>query len=545
MKFEEALSVAQADMLQGRVLKSSISSGLTDLVERLGTDWFSALLRPLLLTFPDNPIELQLHVAHREPMPIGSTALEVHPDEAVSLINISGDASLKTVRRLVSIPSADVLDEVSAFRFVNADGGLRRRIGDLYTFLYRKTPLALDLWRQSTNDRRGWDTSLDDEEKVDAPPKRFETTGESTPTAWFALHWLEAGGAESWAFESIRLAKDAGYEIVITVDQAAPQRMLSKALELSDHVYLGANALSLDDWKRFLPALVATHNFQLLHIHHSARAYEFLPVLKQLVPDVVVIDSTHIIEHRTGGFVRMSLLHSEFIDLHHLISPQLRDEYLLSNEIPPEKVLYAPLTQMEQQEINNDQIVLRDAGEPLRIGFLGRLAAQKRPFLFVELVRRLNKKYPGRFVFVMQGSGALVNFVDEQIKDFGLEDVIERREWGPVDEFFDSIDVLLVTSDNEGLTLTALEADAHQVLVASADVGSQITVVAPEVLFPRYPIGFLTAATTALSELAVNPDAYRHALEHQRDLHNRLRQLESASSYFTRFYAQQFSKVLP
>ena len=41
----------------------------------------------------------------------------------------------------------------------------------------------------------------------------------------------------------------------------------------------------------------------------------------------------------------------------------------------------------------------------------------------------------------------------------------------------DAADVLVITSDNEGVTLTSFEADAHDALVISADVGSQRSVV--------------------------------------------------------------------
>lgn len=174
---------------------------------------------------------------------------------------------------------------------------------------------------------------------------------------------------------------------------------------------------------------------------------------------------------------------------------------------------------------------------PLRIGFLGRLAPQKRPFLFVELARRLERSAPGRFRFVMQGSGALDDFVTENIARAGLTGNIERRAWGPAEELFKDIDVLAITSDNEGLTLTALEADRKGVVVLSADVGSQVTVVVPQLLAPPTPDAFLRHAVPALRRLADDPARFAELRRAQHELHDHIRAQESASDFMRRYYA--------
>ncbi len=132
----------------------------------------------------------------------------------------------------------------------------------------------------------------------------------------------------------------------------------------------------------------------------------------------------------------------------------------------------------------------------------------------------------------MQGSGVLGAITADQIRREGLDDVIVRRPWGPVGDFMEDVDVLIVSSDNEGLTLTSLEAEEHGVLVLSADVGSQRTVVAPSLLVPRAPRGFLKGAVDALIHLAREPRAFEQARREQTEgFIQALHEVEPASAY--------------
>ncbi|KAE8764547.1 glycosyltransferase [Georgenia thermotolerans] len=540
-------------------------------VQAVGTAWLVAAVRALEVAYPGRGYELTLKVDGNEPMPAG---VRLDPATAGALFAGQGGAGrlslsaphrhrgAKTtadpVSRVLQVPRAELLQAEGDLHFIAPTDPVRRLAGRLYSRLYRRAPVALDTWRQSRNNTAPAARSpmvpkaqaLRGARTAPATRGRAGTAGGTTrrPAVWVAMHWLESGGAESWAFRSAEIARDTGLEVVITVDRSAPQRALAKALAITPYVYLAANTLDEEDWGPFLHGLLAAHDVRHVHIHHSARAYGFLPELRHLAPRAAVMDSVHIVEHRTGGFVRQSLELSHLIDVHHVISPALRDLYLLDARVAPGKVAYRPLTDLAGVGAAADgaqggEPVLAEStarGEgPLRVGFLGRLAPQKRPFLFVELARRLHKAHPGSFSFLMQGSGALGGFVDEQIARAGLGGVIERREWGPAEQFFADVDVLVVSSDNEGLTLTTLEADQHDVLVLSADVGSQRSVIPPLMLVPRAPRGFLTGARRALERLAVDRGARARVRADQRRLLQGLCATEPAGQYLTTYYAPE------
>lgn len=531
----------------GRDVTVSLTPEGEQIWARLGDAWFAALIRAAHLAHPLRRVDLLLIPARGEPMSPPTEVLPGVPGNsftqlgALGVISLSGDEQQPSVGRRAQVPDVALFDGESSFAFVDGRHGLRRRIGQLYGEVYRRAPLALDLFKQVRNARRPWlkgthargAQALHPYLATHRPSPHQGRTG-----AWFALHWLESGGAESWAFESAQVAADLGYEVVITVDRCAPQRQLERALAITPHVYLAGNVLPWQDWSEFGVRLVEEHNIRLLHIHHSASAYQLLPLLRHTAPHLVVWDSTHLPEHRTGGFVRQSLEHSNLIDQHHVISPGLRDVYLLDAQIPAERVAYRPLIGLDGQDPGAQTGTPRQPGEPLRVGFLGRLAPQKRPFLFVDLVRRLHQADPSAFRFIMQGSGPLDDFVAQNIARARLQSVIERRDWGPVDAFLADVDVLVVCSDNEGLTLTALEAAQHGVLVLSADVGSQVTVVAPDLVMPASPVAFLRQSSAVLQRLAHDQGLVDRLLDEQRHLHDDLRAHEPATTFIRRRYAE-------
>ncbi|MCG7322051.1 glycosyltransferase [Arsenicicoccus bolidensis] len=546
----QAVQQQLADAFRDHRVQVTATDSGTEHLAALPDGWIAAAASALVLAHPTRRLELLVTKTTVEPMPEGGA---VHvglaggafvQDDGVARItlepsHVSDDVA---VGRHLWIPSRSLLVEDGAYTFFPLTSPVRKAIGTVYSTAYDRAPLALDTWRQWRNQRRSVakDPMVVKASGMAGAGDVRPTLGQGRPTVWVAMHWLEAGGAESWAFDAAEAARDAGFEVVITVDRSAPQRALARALAITPHVFLAANALANEDWGRFLRAVLARFDVVALHIHHSARLYAWLPELRHLRPEVVVLDSTHIVEHRSGGFVRQSVAYSHLIDQHHVISPELRDLYILDSHVRPDKVAYHPLTHGQKRIADHARVeAAGHPATPLRIGFLGRIAPQKRPFLFIEVVRRLTRgPRADRFAFVMQGSGPLEGMLDRQIARSGVGNRLERRAWGPAATLLADVDVLCVSSDNEGLTLTSLEADEAGVLVVSADVGSQRSLVAPEALLPATPHAFLRAATHLLDRLADEPGLFARLRAEQGELVASLRRERDAESYYTDFLTE-------
>lgn len=337
----------------------------------------------------------------------------------------------------------------------------------------------------------------------------------SPPAILFGLHWLQTGGAERWAIESIQLAKDAGFLPIVVTDQNSVHPWLVRP-ELEGCVVI---AMSFEGREPPVDAGLANailQNYDLrgVVIHHSYWLYRALPWIRRWRPEAPVIDSLHIVEYLGGGYPGIAVRFTDFVDVHHTISPEL-DRWLTEVQgIDPAKLRMAPLTGLTVDESHGFKP--RDPARPFTIAYVGRLSRQKRPDVFLLLVRHLARRgVPVRAI--LHGDGELSELVDALLDRFRLRETVEQRfEDTAVETTLAESDLLVVTSINEGLTLTTFEAIAAGVPVLSADVGSQRTVVRDGMLLPRPARDFVREAEVQISTLVVSESARERVWKAQR-----------------------------
>ena len=334
------------------------------------------------------------------------------------------------------------------------------------------------------------------------------------PAVLFGLHWLELGGAERWALDTIQMAADAGATPIVITDRESNNPWITKPELASALVVPLTHPMDPATEAAFLNGLLETFDIRGIHVHHNAWLYQRLPWLKAVRPDIPVIDSLHIREWRTGGFVDTAVRLSSAIDTHHVVSPALRDYMIGRQGLPAEKIKLATLANLTtDNSITMDRQFGIDG--PFTVVFVGRFAQQKRPYLFLRLAARLREHAPGKFRFVMHGDGELADEVHLLKARFGLDALQIRGPEIPVAHTLTEADVVVICSDNEGLTLTSFEATAAGVPVVSTDVGSQVSLTADGLLCPRHPYRFLDAATTKVIAMMTPPDQRKRWLDEQ------------------------------
>lgn len=104
--------------------------------------------------------------------------------------------------------------------------------------------------------------------------------------------------------------------------------------------------------------------------------------------------------------------------------------------------------------------------------WVGRLTAEKRPVLFVDLVSALVERHPSIRAAIL-GDGPLSTEVNDRIAHHGLEEVIDAPGW--VDDpipWFNSASVFVLTSERDALPLTLIEAMATGTVPVAPAVGN-------------------------------------------------------------------------
>lgn len=114
------------------------------------------------------------------------------------------------------------------------------------------------------------------------------------------------------------------------------------------------------------------------------------------------------------------------------------------------------------------------SSEPLfRLGMVGRLVPIKQPELFLEGVDRLRALMPARPVAaVIVGDGPARAALEQQVNRLGLAQVVAFHGWRfDLADVYRSVDVVCLTSRNEGTPLSIIEAMAAARPVVATDVG--------------------------------------------------------------------------
>lgn len=106
----------------------------------------------------------------------------------------------------------------------------------------------------------------------------------------------------------------------------------------------------------------------------------------------------------------------------------------------------------------------------LVVGFVGRLARVKQPERFVEMALLLSAEFPDAS-FVVAGDGDLLGRMRQVARPLGPRAVF--LGWrSDVQTVYAACDVVALTSDNEGMPVSLIEAAAAAVPVVATDVGS-------------------------------------------------------------------------
>ena len=113
--------------------------------------------------------------------------------------------------------------------------------------------------------------------------------------------------------------------------------------------------------------------------------------------------------------------------------------------------------------------------DQMLVGIVGRLTEIKNHRLFLQAAALLKKNTAVRVSFVIIGDGSLRNDLEEQTKSLGLsEDVLFLGTRNDPEDFYPTLDIVALTSLNEGTPLTLIEAMANARPVIATPVGGVV-----------------------------------------------------------------------
>ena len=158
----------------------------------------------------------------------------------------------------------------------------------------------------------------------------------------------------------------------------------------------------------------------------------------------------------------------------------------------------------------------RHAAEPV-IGSIGRFVKQKDFELFVDVIAALRKRgYKVRGCLV--GDGPDMTKVRARVSEHGLEDIIEFPGMvTATDKWFRYFDLYAITSSEEGLPVSLLEAMSYGLPVVAADVGAISSAIRSDEEGLTVPVGDKECFVNAIARLLDDPEQAARIGQRARD----------------------------
>lgn len=338
---------------------------------------------------------------------------------------------------------------------------------------------------------------------------------------WFAL-----GGAEKFNLDLIgQLIDRHNCEVTIvatrTDGDAWSNIWLPIFAKLSSDIFILKHFLNRTDFPRFLHYLIRSRKIDSVIVTHSEIGYQLLPYLRAQCPHVSFIDYVHteLPEWMNGGFPRLSLMYQQQLDLTLTTSNHLKN-WLIARGGNPKKIetCYINIDANNwNPELFNHTAIRAELGiaqNTTVILYACRLAAQKRPQIFAEVMRTLKKDHLN-VVCLVAGDGPERGFLEKYIQDnhLGFVKMLGAQNESEMKRLFACADIFFLPSDTEGIALAIYEAMAMGLAVVGADVGGQSELVTTGCgfLLPRIndDAAEIQAYTATLSMLIKDPQRCR------------------------------------
>ena len=206
------------------------------------------------------------------------------------------------------------------------------------------------------------------------------------------------------------------------------------------------------------------HRIRLVHTFHGHIFHSYFGPLK------------------TFAFILIERCLAKFTDKIIVISPRQKMDICERFRIAdPEKVRIIPLgfdfSGYGNPENDKDRISIERFREPsrerLRVGIVGRLTAVKNHRMFLEAVRHLkNREEAHHFMFNVVGDGELRDELVQYAESLGVGESVRFVGWRrDMPSVYRDMDILVLTSLNEGTPVTLIEAMAAGRPVVATDVG--------------------------------------------------------------------------
>lgn len=297
----------------------------------------------------------------------------------------------------------------------------------------------------------------------------------------FLLPHLEMGGADKFNLDLISGLDKSKFDISVLTTLNSGHAWLQEFRKATPNIFNIANFVEPKDYAEFISYYLKSRKVDILFVSNSYHGYYLIPWLRENFPELVIVDYVHMEEWywRNGGYARTSAAIGAVTEKTYVCNSATEKVLISHFGRMPETVetvhigvdhQYFDKTLVEEGNLYHELGI--EQKRPIVL-FICRLHPQKRPFMMLEIAKRVAKTVPN-VAFAVVGSGPQEEELRNAAKQMGLSEVVyflgARKEVRP---YYRDAKITLICSLKEGLSLTAYESCSMGIPVVSADVGGQ------------------------------------------------------------------------
>lgn len=302
----------------------------------------------------------------------------------------------------------------------------------------------------------------------------------------FLIPWMVTGGADRVNLDLIEGLTSLGHEVTICATLSTVHNWEYEFRKLTNDVFILPNFISILDYPRFIVYMIVSRGVDAVVVTGSTLGYQLLPYIRSFAPPVTIVDMCHVEEPNwwNGGHPRFGVGYQDLLDLN-IVTTQHLSNWMVSKGGDQSKirVMYTGVRVPHVSELADRNNSIRkelaiNSDMPI-IVFAGRLCAQKRPQLIIEILADLDRRGV-KFKSILIGDGELKADTEDRIKENKLGDSISMLglvEHGRWLEILSESSILLMPSEYEGISIALQESIASGVVPVVSAVGGQDEIV--------------------------------------------------------------------
>ena len=349
----------------------------------------------------------------------------------------------------------------------------------------------------------------------------------NSPKIMHIITRLDRGGSADLVLKLAAAQRERGREVAVisgrTVDPVADcqeyHRQTGIKIEFIDclqreiNPWLDLQAL----WRLF--RLLRQRRPEIVHLHTAKAGFVGrLAARAAGLKGVVYTTHGHIFHGyfnrlKTAIFIRMEQLAAACGGLITTLSEMEKQDFVCRRIAPAAQIIpvpngldLAPFSAAQRGNVRRE-IGLDD--ETPVVAWVGRFEPVKGPEIFLQVCRQLHRQYGSRLKALMAGDGALNEKIHQERELLGLNDFLLLPGFRQDIVFlFTDLDLLVVTSINEGFGMVILEAMAAGKPVVAHDVGGIAELVVDGETGFLVPAGDVDAICSRLDQLLNDRELY-------------------------------------